>query len=336
MKAARLHAARDIRIEEVPTPQPGPGEVLVRVRAVSICASDWRLYSDGHAGGKALDRPIIQGHEFAGDVVALGPGVDTPAIGTRVAVEPSWHCGHCDMCLRGSQHVCRNILFPSFPPTDGALAGYIACPAHATAPLPDGVGYIEGALAEPLGVAMHAVRLVPVSVDDRVIVLGAGVIGICTAMLLRRQGVTDVLMVEPVAGRRELAARLGAAEVASDACELAAAGREGDIVFECSGHNAAPEQTMRLATPQGRIIIVGIPQPEQVTLDFSVPRRRELTVVFSRRSRGTLPETLSLIAGGEIDLKRLPTRQFALPQAAEAMELTGAQSGDVLRAVVLP
>lgn len=336
MKAARLHAPHDVRIEEVPTPEAGPGEVLVRVRAVSICPSDWRLYEDGHASGVVPDHPMIQGHEFSGDVAALGEGVSRPSVGTPVAVEPSWHCGECDVCRAGLTNLCRHIVFPSFPQRDGALAEYIACPAHAVHPLPSGTSYTVGALIEPLGVALHAVRLADLTPDTRIIVLGAGAIGMCVVMVARARGLRQIAVVEPLAGRREWPARLGCSPVVASHEQLIAAGLEGEVVFECSGESAAVEQAMQVTRPAGKVVVVGIPHPDRVTFDSTIPRRKELTVIFSRRSRNTLEEAISLLASGQVDLSALPTRGYSLEQTQEALEATAARPGDMLRAIVRP
>lgn len=335
MRAARLHAAGDVHIDEVPTPQAGPGEVLVRVRAVAICPSDLRLYQEGHASGVVPDHPMIQGHEFSGEIAALGEGVDGPPMGTRVAVEPSWHCGECDLCLRGHENLCRHIVFPSFPQRDGALAEYIACPAFSVRELPDGASFAEGALIEPLGVGIHAVRLAEARPGQRVAVLGAGTIGMCVVLVLRAQGVGEIAVVEPIAGRREWPRDLGAQVVASHE-DLLDAGYEADAVFECSGDSAAFDQALRLARPAGRVVIVGIPHPDEVCFDSTTPRRRELTVIFSRRSRDTLAEAIELIASRRVELSALPIREYALEQTAEAMEATAARPGDMLRAIVMP
>ncbi len=336
MRAARLHAARDVRIDEVPTPDAGPGEVLVRVRAVAICPSDLRLYQDGHASGVVPDHPMIQGHEFSGEVAALGEDVDGPPVGTPVAVEPSWHCGKCDVCLTGHENLCRNIVFPSFPQRDGALAEYIACPAFAVRALPQGVSFVAGALIEPLGVGIHAVRLSGVRNGQSVALLGAGTIGMCVMLVLKARGIDRIALAEPIEARREWPRALGAGPIAASHQELLDAGVEADVVFECSGDNQAVEQAMRLARPAGRVVVVGIPHPDQVTFDSTIPRRRELTVIFSRRSRGTLEEAIELIGTGAIDMGALPVRMYALEQTAEAMEATAARPGDMLRAVVEP
>ncbi|MBM3498968.1 MAG: zinc-binding dehydrogenase [Armatimonadetes bacterium] len=336
MRAARLHGPRDVRLDEVPVPEPSPGEVLVRVRAVSICASDVRMYWDGHAGGVPLEAPISQGHEFAGEITALGPGVERPPVGARVAVEPSWHCGACDMCESGGEHLCRNIRFPSFPPQTGALAEYIACPAHALHPIPDSIGDVEGALLEPLGVAIHAVHLARVAAGCSIAVLGAGAIGACILAYLRALGHERLALAEPVPGRREWAARFTSQPPVASAEEWLASGHEADLVLECAGENAAIEDALHLAKPAGTVVVVGIPHPERISLDANLPRRKELTVIFSRRSRATLPTAVALVAAGRLDLAALPVRRFALEQAAEAIEATASRPGDMLRAVVLP
>jgi len=337
MKAARLHTAREIRLEEIPTPEPAAGEVLVRVRAVSVCPSDLRLYEENVASGGVIpDHPMILGHEFAGEIAALGPGVAGPAPGTRVAVEPSWACHDCDMCRRGYPNLCRHIVFPSFPQRDGALAEYVACPADSVYPLPERVSFVEGALVEPLGVALHARRLAQLAPEDRIIVLGAGAIGMFVLLLAQLQGIKSVAVVEPIAGRREWPQRLGAAPVVASHRELLDAGLEGDVVFECSGDNRAIGQGLPLVRPAGKMVIVGIPHPDEVCFDSAIPRRHELTLVFSRRSRNTLEEAVKLLAEGRLNLKDFPLRHFALDQATEALEATAARPGDMLRAMVTP
>ena len=337
MLAARSYAAREIRVEEIPTPEPGPGEVLVRVRTVSVCPSDLRLYEQNLAsGGIVPDHPMILGHEFSGEVAALGTGVNSPALGTRVAVEPSWSCHDCDMCQRGYPNLCRHIIFPSFPQRDGALAEYITCPAEAVFPLPDSVSFAQGALVEPLGVAIHALRLSGLTQQDSMVLLGAGAIGMFVLLLAQMHGVPSAAVVEPIAGRRSWPEHLGLGPVVESHEELRALGLEGDLVFECSGDNRAIGQGLPLVRPAGKMIVVGIPHPDEVCFDSAIPRRHELTLIFSRRSRNTLAEGVNLLAEGRLDLSDLPTRTYPLEQAAEALEATAARPGDMLRALVTP
>ena len=179
-------------------------------------------------------------------------------------------------------------------------------------------------------------RLARLDPNEQVVLLGAGAIGICTLLVLRAHGAGRVAVAEPVAGRQEWPRRLGATPIAASARELLDAGFEADLVFECSGDNAAFEQALRLARPGGRVLVVGIPQPERVFFDMSIARRRELAVLFTRRSCNTLTEAVAMVAGGKADLSPVSVRTFPLEQARAAMEMTGSRPGDALRAVVLP
>ena len=245
-------------------------------------------------------------------------------------------CGRCDLCQAGLVNLCRRVIFPSYPQRDGALAEYIACPAHAVAPLPPGTSYAVGALIEPLGVGLHAVRLAQLAPQDRLLFLGAGAIGMCTLLCARAKGSLTMGVVEPLAERRAWPERLGCAPLVASWEELAEQGVEGDVVFECSGDNRAVEQAMRLTRPGGKLVIVGIPHPDVVTFDSTIPRRRELTVIFARRSRFCLEESLELLSTGRVDLAALPTRDYPLEQTQQALDDTAARPGDMLRAIVRP
>ena len=337
MKAAKLFGARDTRVVETETPQPAPHEVLVHVRAVAICASDIDIYKNGCAsGGVYPPGPMIQGHELSGEVAALGEAADAPPVGARVAVEPSWYCGECDLCREGLTNLCRNIVFPSYPPRDGALAEYIACPGFSVEPLPAEVSDIEGALTEPLGVGIHAVRLAELSGQEKVGILGAGMIGISTMLAAQVQGIDHLYVAEPVAERRAVAAEYGATVTAASAAELIEAGIEPEVIFECSGDNPALGQSLDLVRPAGQVIMVGIPHPSEVCFNCERSRRNQITIKFSRRSLHTLKESVELIAVRKVDLSRVPVRTFSLDETPRAMEIAAAGPGPELRLVVIP
>ncbi|MFQ5810173.1 MAG: zinc-binding dehydrogenase [Armatimonadota bacterium] len=339
MKAARLLAKGDIKVMECDKPEPGEGEALIAVKAVAICPSDVRIYREGESGGVAPEGPLTLGHEFAG-VVDECPGADPAfAPGTRVAVEPSWYCGECDLCLSDHQNICRNLVFPSFPPNDGALADYICCPTSALAELPEGTTWTEGALLEPLGVAIHAVRLAELQPTHRIGILGAGVIGLSILQVARACGVGHAIVAEPNAKRRPMAKKLGAARVARSAERLLELiedpAEQPDVVLEASGDPAAFEESCELAKPGGAVIVVGIPSPDEVTFASQIPRRKELTITFSRRSRDTLRTCASMLARKDVDLSSYPVQTFSLDEAPEAIETAAKPPDDVLRAVVL-
>lgn len=338
MKAARLFAVREVRVVDSPVPELEPGEVLLRVRAVAICASDLHLYEEGHSSGVYPSGHIIMGHEFSGEVAALGEGVTGWEIGDPVACEPSWHCSDCDMCQLGLTNLCRNIIFPSYPDRDGAMAEFINVPAFSLAKLPAGVDFIGGALAEPLGVALHAVRRSEIQPGMKVAILGAGAIGLSILQMCKAFGAGEILVAEPNEGRRPAAAALGA-KVAAEAEGLKAfcgAQDEPDIVFEAAGADTTFRQSLDLIKPEGRVMVLGIPSLDEQCYSARVPRRKETTVMFCRRSRDTLHECLQMIADGRLDISAFPVKEYTLDQSVEALEDSIKREGPVVRAIVSP
>ena len=339
MKAAFMTAVDTMEVRETPTPSPGPGYVLLRVRAVAICASDVHIFHDGHSSGTYPSGPLILGHEFSGEVAELGEGVAQVQIGDRVACEPSWHCGTCDMCLRGLENLCRNVIFPSFPDNPGAMAEYIAVPAFSLCKLPDSVGFTAGALAEPLGVGLHAVRLSGLEAGQDVAILGAGAIGVSILDVCIHLGARNTYVAEPMIDRQAYPRKLGAM-VKSSAAELGAIfdadASHPPVVFEASGGATAFAECLPLVRPAGCAAIVGIPEPDEQCYSARVPRRKELTVQFCRRSRDTLQECVRLLAEGKLHAAEYPVREFSLDEAPQAMQAAMNYDGDMIRAIVRP
>lgn len=338
MKVARLFGPGDVRVLDEPKTEVQPGKILVKVEAVAICASDLRIYEDGHASGIVPDHPFIQGHEFSGSVAELGEGVDGPAVGAPLIIEPSWHCGQCRLCQMGLTNICRNVVFPSFPQEDGALREFINVPPFAVEATSPSIDPVTRALMEPLGVGVHAVRLADMNPGDRIAILGCGAIGMCVFVVARAKGFEDIICAEPQDDRREFAAKAGARLVATDHRGLIDSLSDPvdgpDVVFECSGDNAAVQQAMELVRPGGKVVVVGIPHPDEVVIDSTVPRRKELTVFFSRRSRDTLEECVELVESGKIDLTAFPVKEFTIDQTPEAFAAAEAREPGMLRAVV--
>ena len=339
MKAAKLFGPRDTRVVEVERPEPGPGEILLRVKAIAICPSDSRLWEDGHASGTYPDHPYTQGHEFSGEVAELGQGVAGPPVGTPVAVTPLWTCGECDLCRDGMTNVCRNIVFPSFPQANGVMAEFMVTPAWAVEPLPDGVGFVEGALVEPLQASAHGVGLASLRPDQPVAVVGAGIIGLGVLQIVRARGVSTVYVADPLQENRQVAEALGATKTVPFATDLLGAvpepSQQPQVAFECSGHPAAMGQAMEALRPSGLLVIIGVPHPDVIQFDTRVPRRNELHFVFSRRyKRETLGEAVGLVADGSVDLKAYPIHTFPLDEAPEAMEFANKPHPGILRTVI--
>ncbi len=340
MKTMRLHGLRDMRLDEVPKPEPGPGEVLIRVRAVGVCGSDVHYYLDGHIGTAKATFPFTLGHEFAGEIVALGPGVEGLAVGTRVAVDPAIPCGHCETCLDGNPNCCPSVRFPGSPPYEGALSEFYVHPAHLCIPLPDALGFDDGVMLEPLGVVVHALTLAKIRPGDIVAILGAGPIGMLALQLASRTA-GAVYVTEPVVERRAMAVTLGATAVCDPTAEDPVAwllqqtcGRGADIVIEAAWGEETVDQAVYMARPAGKVVLVGIPREDKVTFSASEARRKGLSVLLSRRMKFVYPRAIALVERGLVDIRRLITHRFPLERAGEAFDLVSSLRDGVVKVLI--
>ncbi len=316
MKAARLHSAGDLRLHDEPIPQPGPGEVLVRVEAVGLCGSDLHWLSEAGIGDAKLTKPLVLGHEFAGLTEA----------GQRVAIDPVIPCGQCEPCRTGNSNLCLHPRAAGHGVDDGALRERLAWPAPQLIPLPETLSYEDGAMLEPLGVALHAVDLGKVRLGMRVGVFGCGPIGLLVLQLAGIAGAADVLVSEPLLHRLEAAFRLGGRQWK--------AGDRVDVAFECAGENAAVETAIASAKAGGRVVLVGIPDDDRISFTASVARRKGLTIKMARRMKHTYPRAIQLVESGRVDVRSLVTHRFPLEKVAEAFAV--AQRREGLKVMIKP
>ncbi len=343
MKAARLHGIRDIHIDEVPRPEPGPGEVLLKMAAVGVCGSDVHYYLDGGIGDAVIAAPITMGHEPSAYVAALGAGVEGLEIGQLVAIEPAIPCGHCEMCLTGHPNLCPNVRFCGTPPIDGVFSDYAVMPADNCVPLPEGFSAVEGALLEPLGVAIHTVDLSHLRVAQSIVVLGAGPIGLLIAAVARAAGAGQILMTEPIPERRAFALNYIADAVFDPSSEDVVAavqeatnGRGVDIAFEAAGAADTPQNGVDMLRPGGTLVLCGIPSGEdKLTLTASSTRRKGTTIKMVRRMKFVYPRGIRLVQRGMVDLKAIATHFFTLDDIPRAFEMVAGYEDGVIRAVVL-
>jgi L-iditol 2-dehydrogenase len=348
MKAARLYGAHDVRLEDVAVPDLEPGTALVRVRAVGLCGSDLHYYRDGRIGTSLADQPLVLGHEFAGEIAALAPGMQGKAgaalsPGAAVAVDPAIACGTCEPCQEGHPNLCPAVRFCGTPPTDGALQEYVAWPAHLLYPLPRGTSFTTGALLEPLGVLIHAVDLAKIRLADTVAVLGAGPIGLLAIKLAKLSGAVRVFATE-VVPERMAAARAFGADAVADPRETDPArwlrertgGRGVDVAIECAGAPETPSQAVDAVRPGGTVVLVGIPGDDRIDLPAAPARRKGVTIKLCRRMKHTYPRALALVEAGLVDLSGLATHRFALAQAPQAFRLLDHGEGGVLKAMIEP
>ncbi|GAH50732.1 unnamed protein product, partial [marine sediment metagenome] len=196
MKAAILTEAKHIEIRDVPVPQIKDDEVLVRIKAVGVCGSDAHFYRDGRVAGWIVKEPLILGHECAGEIAEVGGSVEGLRVGDRVIIEPGIPCRKCEWCKRGEYNLCPDIRFMAVPGVDGAFTEYAGSAADFVYPLPDRISYEEGALMEPLSVAIETIKSAKIELGDSVAILGAGPIGILCLQAARAAGATDIYITD--------------------------------------------------------------------------------------------------------------------------------------------
>jgi L-iditol 2-dehydrogenase len=326
---ARIHGPGDLRLHEEPVPEPGPGEALVRVTAVGVCGSDVHWWREGHIGGDVIAAPLILGHECAG-VVESGP-----RRGERVAIDPAIPCGRCECCEEGNPNLCRALRFAGHAPQDGAACPHIAWPETSLVPLPDALSDEEGAMLEPLGVALYAVDLGGVGPGMSVGVFGCGTIGLGVIQVARAAGATRILATELSRLPHRLeAARAGGATAfeMSDGGEVDAIRRETgghgvDVAFEAAGDPEAVEAAIGAVKPGGRAILIGIPSEDRIAFTASEARRKDLTVRVVHRMKHTYPRAIRLVEGGRVDVRSLVTHRFPLAEVEKAYAAALAREG---------
>jgi L-iditol 2-dehydrogenase len=335
MKAAVLRAPRDVVVEERPIPQAGPGQVVVRVRAVGVCGSDTHYYEHGRIGRFVAEAPLVLGHEAAGEVTELGPGVTRLAVGDRVSIEPGVPDLTCGQCLAGRYNLCPNMRFFGTPPVDGAFAEYVVVHEAFAHPVPASVGDDAAALLEPLSVGIWACMKGRVTAGSRVLITGAGPIGLVSVAAALAFGATEVVVSDVNPVRLALAEELGATTVI-DARETSVADlhRPAEVLLECSGHLPAIGEAIRALDRAGRAVLVGM-GGDEVLLPLSVIQERELEVTGTFRYAGTWPRAIALLASGRIDLDRLVTGTYRLDQVQEALTV-GRRDQRSVKVVVHP
>ncbi|WP_020672415.1 zinc-dependent alcohol dehydrogenase [Amycolatopsis nigrescens] len=326
MRTARLHGSADLRVGDEPAPEAGAGETLVRVTAVGICGSDLHWYENGAIGDAKLERPLVPGHEGAGEIVA------GPRRGERVAIDPAIPCETCRACRDGQRNLCYRILFAGNGATDGMMREVMPWPSHRLEPLPDTVSDAGGAMLEPLGVALWTLDLAQVPFGGTVAVVGCGPVGLLLIQLLRAAGVSRLIAVEPLPHRREAAAKWGADEALDPAPDFSSCGV--DVAFEMAGNDDAVRIAMESVRPGGRVVLCGIPSSGTTTFPASLARRKELTISMVRRMNEVYPRAIDLAARGVVELDSLVSSQVPLADAPAAFAAAQRRTG--LKVVITP
>ncbi|MBN2507280.1 MAG: alcohol dehydrogenase catalytic domain-containing protein [Verrucomicrobia bacterium] len=346
MLAARLHGPQDLRVERVPRPgAPGPGQVRLRVLCTGICGSDLHSYLDARIGDTPVPEPLILGHEFSAVVDAAGPealdGEHQPLKpGRRVAVDPAQSCGRCEWCEKGHPNLCSHLAFCGNYPHGGSFCEWMHMPARSCFAVPAGMDDASAALLEPLGVAIHTLDFAKLRIGHSVAVLGAGPIGLLILQLARLAGADPIFVTDKLPWRLDRARHWGGVPIRSDQEDAARRvakethGRGVDVAIEAAWGDASVEEAAEMARLGGRLVLVGIPGDDRLSMKHSTARRKGLTVVLIRRMAHVYPRAMRLAEQGRVDLPGLVSHWFPLARIADAFALNTAYRDKVLKVMV--
>ncbi|AKL94002.1 (R,R)-butanediol dehydrogenase BdhA [Clostridium aceticum] len=330
MKAAVWYGKKDVRIMEVPEPPaPGKGKVKIKVQWCGICGSDLHEYLAGPifiptephplTGDTA---PIILGHEFSGEIVEIGPGVEGFKVGDRVAPDACQVCHICNPCKIGKYNVCEKLAFTGLM-TNGAFAEYVVVPDYTLYKIPDNMTYETAALLEPISVGIHAVRQAPILQGENVVIFGAGAIGLATLQAVRAAGASKIYVVEVAKARKAYAKQMGATEVL-DPNEVdirkkikeVTKGVGTDVVFECIGSEKVTPLAVEVARTGGKIVVVGVYEKE-TSLNFNSIVFKDKHIIGSLAYAGDFEIAIDLMNDGRIQADPLITGKIKIDDLVE-------------------
>ena len=304
-------------MEQRPVPRPGPGDVLIRVSSVGVCGSDTHYYRHGRIGSFVVEAPLVLGHEAAGTIVGVGESVDPSRIGQRVSIEPQRPDPDSAETRRGDYNLCPHMRFYGTPPVDGALCDYVTIGAAYAHPVPDTVSDDAAALCEPLSVGIAAVRKAGIGGGSRVLVAGAGPIGIVVVQVASAYGATDIVVSDLDESRRNQARASGATAALDPTVDEPGSGF--DAFIDASGAPAAVTTGIRALRPAGTVVLVGS-GAESMELPTQLIQNRELVLTGVFRYANTWPEAIALVESGRVNLDAMVTGRFPLESAAEALD----------------
>ncbi|MFD4957813.1 NAD(P)-dependent alcohol dehydrogenase [Microbacterium sp. NPDC058389] len=332
MKASVLLRQGELEVLEVDWPVPAADQVVVRIAAVGVCGSDVHYFDEGRIGDFVVDGPLILGHEAAGTIVAVGAGVPADRVGERVSIEPQRPCRVCAQCKAGRYNLCPQMEFYATPPIDGAFAEYAVIQADFAHPIPPSLSFEAAALCEPLSVGIWANQKAGTGPGSRVLIAGAGPIGVICAQVARAFGASEVVVSDPAAGRRDVAHRFGATKVfdPTSGAELA---DDFDVFIDASGAAVAVRSGIRALAPAGRAVLVGM-GADEFPLPVARIQARELVVTGVFRYANTWPLAIEFAAAGLVDLDAMVTGRFGLDDVEAAFG--AAKDPATIKAIITP
>ncbi len=342
MESLTLTGIRKFELRKIPKPKiKKTTDVLLKMRNVGICGSDIHYYSMGRIGDQIIEFPFTIGHEGSAIVESVGGRVTRVKPNDRVAIEPAVSCGKCDQCLSGRRHTCRNLKFLGCPgEREGCLSEYIVMPQENCYKIGSSMSFIQGALVEPLSIGVYSASFLENTKEKTIGILGSGPIGLSVLLSSRVNGVRKVFMTDKIEDRLITAQRAGADWIGNtnliDIVEKIKdiEPNQLDAVFECCGEQDALDQAVDLLKPGGELIIVGIPEPNEISFNINKFRRKEISIQNVRRQNNCMQKTIDLIASGKINVDFMATHNFKLKDAQLAFEIVEGYRDGVIKAMI--
>ncbi|HDN84660.1 MAG TPA: NAD(P)-dependent alcohol dehydrogenase [Candidatus Aerophobetes bacterium] len=339
MKITAMYLEKPGKIisRKIDMPEIKKDEVLVKIKAVGVCGSDVHYYDKGKIGSFIVKRPLILGHECSGEIVEVGEEVKNLQIGDKVALEPGIPCRRCIYCKTGRYNLCPEIRFMATPPVNGAFVEYVAHPADFVFKLPENVSYEEATLFEPLAVGLYSVVRAKVGFGGKILILGAGPIGLSTLQAAINIGGGRITVADIYDFRLEKAKELGADELINprQTNALDKLGSSFDYVFETAGSVVTTQQTVKLAKNGGKVILVGLPAQEEIEFNTNQIITKELDVLGIFRYANMYPKAIRLAEKGQVNLKTVISKKFSFSQTEEALKFARDNKESSIKTVVI-
>jgi L-iditol 2-dehydrogenase len=342
VRAAVLTQLGRIELQQRPDPQiQSDTDVLLRIQRVGVCGSDVHYFETGRIGPQTVEFPFVVGHECAAVVEECGDAVTQVRPGDRVAVDPAICCHRCDQCRAGRENTCRNLRFLGCPgQVEGCLCELLVMPQACCYKLGQDVTFEQGVLSEPLAIAVYAVQGAGVKPGSEVAILGAGPIGLSCLVSARAAGASRCFVTDLIPDRLAAAGRHGADWTGhpghQDVVQGVRALRPGgvDVAFECAGQQDTIDQAVGLLKPGGKLMLIGIPRTDRISLEIHTMRRQEITVVNVRRQNRCTGTALDWIDRGKVGVDFMATHAFPLDRCQEAFELVAGYRDGVIKAMI--
>lgn len=343
MKAAVLHKPLQILVEDVPMPSLGAEDVLIKVKSIGICRSDFHYWKTGRIGSFVVREPLILGHELSGEIAEVGEAVSSLSSGDKVVVEPGFPCRKCRFCKSGRYNLCPNERFMGTPPTNGAFAEYVVAPSDFVFKMPRGLSFDEGALVEPLAVGVYAVKRARVVPGDVVAILGAGPIGLLTLVAAKAAGANEIYVTDIDDWRLEKAKALGATAIINvkredlkGKIEELTGENYVDVTMEASGSPEATIQAVEITRSGGTIALIGMYEEAELMYPLIDVVIKELDVKGVLRYANVFPRSIKLISSKRFDPKLLITHHLPLEDIEVGFKIMDEKRERALKILIHP